>query len=121
MNAHAISLSALTMHSDAPARLATFYRDVVGLPLAIHQHGSVGDHYEGGLQGVHIAVWKASERVGGPFVPVFRVADLTQAAAALERARVGALHKRMDLGEGKHVITFRDPDGNAFRLIEIRP
>jgi len=26
----------------------------------------------------------------------------------------------MDIGEGKRVVTFRDPEGNAFRSIQIR-
>ena len=113
-----LSLSALTMHSERPGRLAAFYRDVVGVPLAPHSHGTLGEHHEGSLDSVHFAVWKASERVGGPFVPVFRVLSLDEAARRFE-GRVFALHKPLDLGEGKRVITFRDPDDNAFRLIEM--
>jgi hypothetical protein len=42
---------------------------------------------------------------------------------ATERlASMGAapLHGPMDLGDGMRVITFRDPDGNGFRVIEIK-
>jgi len=118
--APARNLSALTLHSPDPERLARFYREAVGLPLAPHRHGTLAEHQEGMLAGVHFAVWKASEHVGGPVVPVFLVEDLDAAAARMEALGVGALHKPMELGEGKRVITWRDPDGNAFRLIEIR-
>jgi predicted enzyme related to lactoylglutathione lyase len=115
-----LAFSALTMHSEDPTRLAGFYRDVVGLPLALHEHGTVGGHYEGTVGAVHIAVWSASARVGGPFVPVFRVDDLAAALARLAERGVPLLHKPLDIGEGKRVVTFTDPDGNAFRLIEIK-
>lgn len=114
-----ISFSALTMHSSDPARLTRFYRDVVGLPLSPHAHGTVGEHEEGDLGEVHLAIWKASPRVGGPFVPVFRVDDLDAWLLHLESAGVRCLHELLDLGEGKRVITYLDPDQNAFRLIEI--
>jgi len=114
-----ISFSALTMHSVDPARLSQFYRDIIGLPLTPHAHGTVGDHHEGDLGDVHLAVWKASRRAGGPFVPVFRVDDLDAWLLHLQRAGVPNLHKPLDLGEGKRVVTFTDPDHNAFRLIEL--
>jgi predicted enzyme related to lactoylglutathione lyase len=113
-------LSAMTMHSQQPERLAGFYRDVVGLPLAPHTHGTLSEHHEGYVNGVHFAVWKASEHLGGPFVPVFRVDDLAAAVARLQAIGVPMLHKPLDIGEGKRVCGFKDPDGNAFRLIEIR-
>lgn len=116
-----LAFSALTMHSNEPVRLAEFYRDAVGLPLAVHRHGTLGAHYEGGLGGVHFAVWQASPAVGGPFVPVFRVGNLDAELARLLARGVEARHKPLDIGEGKRVVTFSDPDGNGFRLIEIGP
>jgi predicted enzyme related to lactoylglutathione lyase len=114
-----LALSALTMHSSDPVRLASFYRDVLGLPLAIHEHGTLGGHYEGSLGGVHFAVWQASPAVGGPFVPVFKVANLDAELARLSQRGVPLRHKPMDIGEGKRVVTLSDPDGNGFRLIQI--
>jgi len=116
-----LSFSALTMHSKDPVRLAEFYRDALGLPHAIHSHGTLGAHYEGGLGGVHFAVWQASPAVGGPFVPVFRVANLDAELARLCGRGVEARHKPLDIGEGKRVVTLSDPDGNGFRLIEVIP
>ena len=115
-----IAFSALTMHSTDPARLTRFYRDVIGLPLSPHAHGTVGEHDEGDLGQVHLAVRRASARVGGPFVPVFRVDKLDAWLLHVESAGVPSLHKPLDLGEGKRVVTLTDPDQNAFRLIELR-
>jgi len=114
-----ICFSALTLHSTDPDRLSRFYRDIIGLPLALHTHGTVGAHHEGDLGDVHLAVWKASPNVGGPFVPVFRVDRLDAWLQHLQGAGVPSLHKPLDLGEGKRVVTLVDPDKNAFRLIEI--
>lgn len=114
-----LSFSALTIQSRDPDRLAAFYRDTVGLPLAVHDHGPIAGHHEGDLGGVHLAVLKASPTIGGPFVPVFRVDDLDACCARLAARGVPALHRPLDLGEGKRVVTFSDPEGNAFRMIEI--
>jgi predicted enzyme related to lactoylglutathione lyase len=114
------SLSALTFQSTNPERLAAFYRDAVGLPLAPDQHGAIGTHYECDVQGIHFAVLKSSDRLGGPVVPVFRIGDLEAAAARVAALGATALHEPMDLGDGMRVVTFRDPEGNGFRMIEIK-
>ena len=112
-------LSALTFHSNDPSRLARFYTEVVGLPLAPHRHGTLPEHHEAFVNGIHFAIWKNGGDVGGPIVPVFLVRELAAAAALLAERGAPSLHKPLDLGEGKRVMTFRDPDGNAFRLIQI--
>lgn len=113
------SLSAVTLHSQNPERLAAFYRDAVGIPLAVHAHGTLHDHYEGSLAGIHFAVWKAAAAVGGPVVPVFRVMEIERELERLTRMGVPLMHKLLDIGEGKRVVTFCDPDQNGFRLIQI--
>jgi len=112
----AIHLSALTLQSNDPARLAGFYRRALGLPLQATRHGTVQEHFEGILGGVHFAVLRAHARLGGPIVPVFRVADLEAATAALRAGGVEIVLKPLDLGEGKRVAAFADPDGNVVRL-----
>lgn len=114
-----IVLSAITLHSEEPERLAEFYRKVVGLPLEVHQHGTLGPHFEGTRAGIHFAVWKAAPRVGGPIVPVFRVENLARELERVKDIGVTELHHPLDLGEGKRVVTLQDTDRNAFRLIEI--
>ncbi|HET9933154.1 MAG TPA: VOC family protein [Polyangiaceae bacterium] len=114
-----IVLSAITLHTEEPARLADFYRKVLELPLDLNQHGTLGSHFEGTRGGVHFAIWKASTRVGGPVVPVFRVPNLERELERVRSLGVVELHRPLDLGEGKRVVTLEDSDHNAFRLIEI--
>ena len=114
----AINLSALTFQSSDPARLAEFYRDKIGLPLRLDQHGATAPHHEGDLKNIHLAVLPASLGAGGPIVPVFRVKDLNASIAQLRSQGVEQTLKPLDLGDGMTVAAFKDPDGNIFRLIE---
>ena len=114
----AMKLSALTFQSNDSARLADFYRDVVGLPLRLDQHGAVTPHYEGDLNDIHFAILPTNVASGSPVVPVFRVRDLTAAMAQLCGQGVEQVLKPLNLGEGMTVAGFKDPDGNVFRLIE---
>jgi predicted enzyme related to lactoylglutathione lyase len=116
-----VTFSALTFLSKDPARLAEFYRRELGLPLASTTHGTVPEHFEGLLSGVHIAVLPARPGLGGPIVPVFRVESAEAATADMRARGVEVLMKPLDIGEGKRVAAFADIDGNAFRLIEIGP
>lgn len=121
-----LSLSAVTITSPDPERLAEFYRVQLGVPLTAASHGPIKHHYEGWLGapergGVHVAVLKGrspGEHAGGT-APTFRVQDLAASVSELEAAGVPRLHAIAQIGEGKRLASFRDPDGNVFRLIEI--
>jgi catechol 2,3-dioxygenase-like lactoylglutathione lyase family enzyme len=121
-----LSLSAVVFTSPDPQRLAGFYRERLGIPIEPGRHGRMQDHLEGWLGdpahgGVHIAVLKGrgpSENAGGA-APTFRVRRLDPCVAALEAAGTPPEHKIADLGEGKRLVSFRDPDGNIFRLIDL--
>src|SRR5690349_9593045 len=120
MNAHAESLAGIIMYSPDPDRLIAFYRDQLGVPLAPAEHGTVGGHFEGRLGGVHFAVWDAKQgHASAPLVTTFRVANVGAASEALLTAGATRSHKVIDLGEGKRIVGFVDPDGRPFRLIEI--
>lgn len=114
----AMNLSALTFQSRDPARLAEFYRDKVGLPLRLDQHGAVTPHHEGDLNDIHFAILPSSVASGGPVVPVFRVRNLAASIADLCGQGVEQVLKPLSLGEGMTVAGFKDPDGNVFRIIE---
>jgi len=118
MSIRAKSLAGIVLHSSEPARLAAFYRDALGVGVEPAQHGTVGQHFEGMIGGTHMAIWKPMGKFG-VFVPVFRVDDVDVAADALRARGLEAMHATLDIGEGKRVATFRDPDGNAVRLIQI--
>jgi predicted enzyme related to lactoylglutathione lyase len=79
------------------------------------------DHIEGWLGDVHVAVLKGRGpgEQGGGVAPTFRVRGLDRFVAALTTAGTPPVRKVADLGEGKRLATFRDPDGNAFSLIDL--
>jgi predicted enzyme related to lactoylglutathione lyase len=114
------SITGLVLYSPDPDELAAFYRDALGVPLALTRHGTVGDHYEGMLGGSHMAIWDAAKPHGlAPTIPVFRVHDIEHSLAALEGRGAKTVHRIIDIGEGKKLATFTDPDGRPFRLIRL--
>lgn len=115
------SLAGLVLYSPEPDRLSQFYRHAFGVALENADHGTVGAHQEGMLGAVHVAVWH--ERAGhgaGPLVPVYRVESVAEASAAMEALGARRLHRVIELGEGKRVVGYADPDGRPLRLIELR-
>jgi predicted enzyme related to lactoylglutathione lyase len=115
------SLSAVVFFSPDPNRLAGFYRTNLGIPLEHESHGPMKDHIEGWLGSVHVAVLKGRGpgEQGGGVAPTFRVRGLDAFVAALTTAGTPPVRKVADLGEGKRLASFRDPDGNAFSLIDL--
>ncbi len=120
MTQSAHSLAALVMYSDDPDRLCRFYAAALGVPLARARHGSMPEHYEGLLGGAHLAIWDRRQGHGAaPLIPVYRVLDIAAISEQLLNNGATCLHKRVDLGDGKQVAGFSDPDGRAFRVIQI--
>jgi catechol 2,3-dioxygenase-like lactoylglutathione lyase family enzyme len=117
-----ISVSAVTFTSNDPERLARFYRGRLGLPLMAASHGAMKRHFEGWLGeraqgGVHLAILKGAGGSGA--APTFRVHGIDGCVAELQAGRIESLHPIADLGEGKRLASFRDADGNVFRLIDL--
>jgi hypothetical protein len=109
------SLAGLIIYNEKPESLLSFYRDQLDIPLALHKHGRLTEHYEASLEHSHVALLPGKPRM----VPSFRVADLNAAlAAAEERGAIRALDP-LDLGGCKRVAGLRGPDGFEIRLIEI--
>jgi predicted enzyme related to lactoylglutathione lyase len=115
------SVSAVLFYSAQPARLAEFYRTHFGIPFELDRHGAIREHLEADLGDVHLAVLKghAPDGNGGGVAITFRVRTLDAFLEKLERSEIAPIGSVLDLGEGKRVATFRDPDGNSFNLIEI--
>jgi len=116
------SVSAIVFFSPDPERLASFYRTHLGIPFEPQAHGPMRDHMECDLGDLHMAVLKGRP-TGGPeaggMAATFRVKGIDACVKDLAAAGVMSTRKIMDLGEGKRVATFRDPDGNAFNLIDL--
>jgi catechol 2,3-dioxygenase-like lactoylglutathione lyase family enzyme len=121
-----MSVSAVTITSNDPERLAGFYRRCLGVPLQLSSHGPMKHHFEGWLGepergGVHVAVLKGragNADAGGP-APTFRVRDIDACVRDLAAEGLAPVHRIADLGEGKRLVAFRDPDGNVFNLIDL--
>lgn len=109
------SLAGLVLYGEAAPELVAFYRDRLGIALAPATHGKVKEHHEGQIGSTHMAVWPGAAR----FVPVFRVDSAARAATELADSPCRQLHPVLELGEGKRIVSFTDPAGNEFRLIEI--
>lgn len=111
-------LAGLVYYSPSPKALADFYREALGVALSPAVHGTVGEHIEGLLGDVHIAIWDQRQGHGvSPLVTSFRCGALEQVSDSAVRMGAKQLHRPLDLGDGKRVVTLLDPDGRAFRLI----
>jgi predicted enzyme related to lactoylglutathione lyase len=109
-------LTGLIMTSPDPARAAAFYRDVIGIPYQLSQHGNLPPHYECDVDGVHFAVIRGPARPEGSLTASFEVEDLDAFLARLEVRGILPKHKTMELGGGPRISTIVDPDGNDVRL-----
>jgi catechol 2,3-dioxygenase-like lactoylglutathione lyase family enzyme len=121
-----LSVSAVTITSNHPRRLADFYQRCLGIPLELSSHGPTSHHFEGWLGeptrgGVHFAVlegFSGHPDAGGP-APTFRVREIQACIAELEAQGVRPARPLAGLGDGKRMASFRDWDGNMFSLIDL--
>ncbi len=117
------SFSAILIVSKDPKRLADFYRDALGVPLADEQHGDTDLHYGCELAGVHFAIHPQSnfEQVGEPGTGAVNLAFNIGDADALVRSIESAGHKveyaPRDLG-WCIMTAARDPDGNYIEFTQ---
>jgi predicted enzyme related to lactoylglutathione lyase len=111
-------LAGVIMYSSNPEALASFYANALEIPFGLHQHGNMAPHFEAFHQGNHFAILSPNpQNATGSLVPSFRVVDLDRMQAQALCAGAKRLHAPIDLGEGKQVVSFSDPDGRQFRLI----
>jgi predicted enzyme related to lactoylglutathione lyase len=108
-------MTGLIMSSADPNRLATFYKDVLGLPLTLNKHGNLPEHWECDFEGIHYAILKdrKNEVAASNFVPSFEVDDINE---FVKRNNLAMLHPLMNLGNGDFVGSIADVDGNVVRL-----
>jgi len=119
MNAN--KLVGLIMMSPDPERLADYYREVLGLPFAMEQHGTLREHIECEANGIHFAILKKAQvQPGSNLTPSFVVENLPAFLDSLRSRGITPLHPIIHIGDGKSVSTLADPDGNTIRLIQIR-
>jgi predicted enzyme related to lactoylglutathione lyase len=108
-------MTGLIMSSDDPNKLATFYKNVLGLPLALNKHGHLPEHWECDFEGIHYAILKDKKNdvASSNFVPSFEVDNIGE---FVKQHDLSMLHPLMDLGDGFYVGSITDTDGNVVRL-----
>jgi predicted enzyme related to lactoylglutathione lyase len=113
--AHARAITAILLESKRPERLASFYRDALGLELAWIDLPGFPPHFGGELGEVYVAILEGRPRPG--LCVAFYVDDVVAAAKRLTRAGVRQLARpaRTPLGL---IGRFADPDGNPFELFQ---
>lgn len=118
-------ISGVILVSRQPERLAEFYRDVLGLPLAEERHGDTLPHWGCELGDVHFAIHPAGDYPDdpadgpGPIKLAFMVFDLSSMVDWLDRCGIQLCYPPVDLGEESQITAIRDPDGNLVELTQL--
>lgn len=113
-------LSAVLITSKDPDRLATFYRDTLGIGLVAERHGEGPAHWACELGDIHFAIHPGAGPSGpGPVKLALWVFDLTAFAAHLEDLGVPLEYPITELGSESWVTAVRDPDGNVVELTQM--
>ncbi|HRN33167.1 MAG TPA: VOC family protein [Saprospiraceae bacterium] len=109
-----LGLGGLIFQSPNPDRLASFYKETLGLPLELKTHGGLYEHWECDFNKIHFAILKADEVFDGNLVvPSFIVEDIEK----LVNDRHLTLEEDiLPLGGGSFVGRIKDPDGNRIHL-----
>lgn len=97
---------------------ADWYQNILGFDLMFNADEAGWSEIATKTEGVTIGFGEHTQPAPGNCVPVFGVADLDSARAALEQAKV-RFDGPTDVVEGMvKTATFYDPDGNALMLAE---
>ena len=116
-------LSAVLIVSQDPARLAAFYRDVVGIPLKDESHGQSLPHYGCTLGDLHFAIHPVEtfpdRRNGvGAVKLALNVFDIKALVKRLEDKGVKLLYPPADTGFFISTA-INDPDGNFIEFTQM--
>ena len=116
-------VTAILLISPNAKRLCEFYRRALGLPMKEERHDGMPLHYGHEIGAVHFAIHPAeggwtgvARRDAQSPVINFSTSNVKAVAVRLKAEGVKA-SKPTDHGFG-HVLSFRDPDGNAVSIVE---
>jgi predicted enzyme related to lactoylglutathione lyase len=116
-------LSAILIVSEDPARLAMFYRDVVGIPLEDEAHGQSQPHYGCTLGDLHFAIHPVEtfpdRRYGvGAVKLALNTFDIEGLVKRLQAKGVKILYPPTDTGFFISTA-INDPDGNFIEFTQM--
>lgn len=97
---------------------ADWYRDMLGFELIHHIDEAGWSEMQTKTQGVTLGLGEQAEPAPGNTVPVFGVADISGARAALESAGVRFDGATETIEGMVSTATFFDPDNNAMMLAQ---
>jgi predicted enzyme related to lactoylglutathione lyase len=123
MNEKIQFLSAIILVSKEPARLANFYRDVIGIPLEDEEHGETEKHYGCELGDLHFAIHPLSNFEGtghstGSVKLAFTVFDMDGFVQKLKSKGQPLAYEPKDTGFAK-MTALTDPDGNYVEFTQL--
>lgn len=115
--------SAVLIVSKDPARLARFYREVVGVPLEPEEHEGTEPHWGCTLGDLHFAIHPIEDfpdgRSGAGAVKLaFTVFDIQAVARRLREKGVPLLYPPKDTGYF-WTTAIEDPDGNFVEFTQL--
>jgi catechol-2,3-dioxygenase len=116
-------LSAVLLTSPDAARLADFYRDVVGLPLEEERHGDTLPHWGCELGDLHFAIhplqnFKDQTHGTGAVRLAFTVFDMAAFVAKVEASGHSLDYAPVDRGFAL-MTAVTDPDGNHIEFTQL--
>ena len=116
-------LSAVLVISKDVDRLAAFYKDVIGLPLTVEDHGKLKKHYGCELGDLHFAIHppenfeNQSAGVGAVRL-AFTTFDIRSLAKRIEDAGYKLAFQPKDTGFAM-MTALQDPDGNYIEFTQL--
>jgi len=97
---------------------AEWYEKILGFQLLYHFDEAGWSEMQTNTEGVTLGLGEQSEPAPGNTVPVFGVADIALARAALENVDVKFDGETETIEGMVSTATFYDPDGNALMLAQ---
>jgi catechol 2,3-dioxygenase-like lactoylglutathione lyase family enzyme len=117
------NLSVVLLLARDTSRTASFYRDVLGLPLMEEEHGDRPKHYACRLGSIYFTIQLADDLAGPApakgydFLQLcFTVTDLDAFTLRLEELKIVPLHAPRQF-EHTTFTTLLDPDGRHVRVM----
>jgi len=121
-----VGIESVTLHSKSAKALADFYRDKVGLKLTIEAEMGEGmDVFGFGMDGADLYIISNPKVVGkntNPDEVIFslEVDDIEKESDRLGLAGAKKLGDFYHLEGYGYICDFEDPDGNHFRLVQVK-
>jgi predicted enzyme related to lactoylglutathione lyase len=97
---------------------AKWYTEMLGFPLRMHIDEAGWSEMDTNTKGVVLGLGEQAEATPGNAMPVFGVADIGVARAALEAAGVRFDGDTMTMEGMVSLATFYDPDNNALMIAQ---